>query len=322
MSMAAIETATYAQPAVPISDDAVIEALTWCREHEFPYEAVRAVLADPEPFVDHLLAELRLTPAELKAKLRDGDDFEHDYHLWTFAFYLLAQLKEPRAFALMIDFFNTPGDFAADLTGDTHTEDLPAALANTFDGNIELLKSFIENKDCNEYSRSSALETLGVLLCRGRLDEAWVRAYVGELLAKALIGDEDPFTSWLVCFALDLRAPEHRAALERCFDEERVDEMIVDRGSIERDYAKPAMDRLDAFRLRGKGFDVLADMPDWSYFRKPEPELKSQKKHPGYYVTQMRSKDSGTVIHAGPKIGRNDPCSCGSGKKYKKCCLE
>jgi preprotein translocase subunit SecA len=22
-----------------------------------------------------------------------------------------------------------------------------------------------------------------------------------------------------------------------------------------------------------------------------------------------------------PKIGRNDPCPCGSGKKYKKCCL-
>jgi SWIM/SEC-C metal-binding protein len=25
-------------------------------------------------------------------------------------------------------------------------------------------------------------------------------------------------------------------------------------------------------------------------------------------------------IVAGPKIGRNDPCSCGSGKKFKKCC--
>ncbi len=23
-----------------------------------------------------------------------------------------------------------------------------------------------------------------------------------------------------------------------------------------------------------------------------------------------------------PKVGRNDPCPCGSGKKYKKCCLE
>lgn len=27
-----------------------------------------------------------------------------------------------------------------------------------------------------------------------------------------------------------------------------------------------------------------------------------------------------TVVREGKKIGRNDPCSCGSGKKYKKCC--
>jgi len=26
------------------------------------------------------------------------------------------------------------------------------------------------------------------------------------------------------------------------------------------------------------------------------------------------------VVRAGPKVGRNDPCPCGSGKKYKKCC--
>lgn len=28
----------------------------------------------------------------------------------------------------------------------------------------------------------------------------------------------------------------------------------------------------------------------------------------------------GTIRREGPKIGRNDPCPCGSGKKYKKCC--
>ena len=27
-----------------------------------------------------------------------------------------------------------------------------------------------------------------------------------------------------------------------------------------------------------------------------------------------------TYVKTGPEIGRNDPCSCGSGKKYKKCC--
>jgi preprotein translocase subunit SecA len=29
----------------------------------------------------------------------------------------------------------------------------------------------------------------------------------------------------------------------------------------------------------------------------------------------------GGTVRGGPKVGRNDPCPCGSGKKYKKCCL-
>jgi uncharacterized protein len=31
----------------------------------------------------------------------------------------------------------------------------------------------------------------------------------------------------------------------------------------------------------------------------------------------VRSEDAKAVVHA----GRNDPCPCGSGKKYKRCCL-
>ena len=27
-----------------------------------------------------------------------------------------------------------------------------------------------------------------------------------------------------------------------------------------------------------------------------------------------------TMVRTGPKVGRNDPCPCGSGKKYKHCC--
>ena len=33
----------------------------------------------------------------------------------------------------------------------------------------------------------------------------------------------------------------------------------------------------------------------------------------------LEQKKSGTVI-VGKKVGRNDPCPCGSGKKYKQCC--
>jgi uncharacterized protein len=39
---------------------------------------------------------------------------------------------------------------------------------------------------------------------------------------------------------------------------------------------------------------------------------------------RLRSADSGqhmgTLVRAAPKVGRNDPCPCGSGKKYKRCC--
>ena len=35
---------------------------------------------------------------------------------------------------------------------------------------------------------------------------------------------------------------------------------------------------------------------------------------------QVKSQVNRTVVNQGPKVGRNDPCPCGSGKKYKNCC--
>ncbi|AEE16735.1 preprotein translocase subunit SecA [Treponema brennaborense] len=37
-------------------------------------------------------------------------------------------------------------------------------------------------------------------------------------------------------------------------------------------------------------------------------------------MAQRRQGDSVTVVRSVPKVGRNDPCPCGSGKKYKQCC--
>ena len=46
------------------------------------------------------------------------------------------------------------------------------------------------------------------------------------------------------------------------------------------------------------------------------------REHLGRYVAELRDywKAKRQVVHAGPKVGRNDPCPCGSGKKHKKCC--
>ena len=55
--------------------------------------------------------------------------------------------------------------------------------------------------------------------------------------------------------------------------------------------------------------DWLYNLPMWD-----EIFTEEQKK-----TLYMEQKKSGTVIK-GKKIGRNDPCPCGSGKKYKYCC--
>ncbi|BFL45989.1 SEC-C metal-binding domain-containing protein [Lactonifactor longoviformis] len=55
---------------------------------------------------------------------------------------------------------------------------------------------------------------------------------------------------------------------------------------------------------------------DWLYNLPMWDDIFSEDKKKELYLEQ---KKSGTVVK-GPKIGRNDPCPCGSGKKYKKCC--
>jgi preprotein translocase subunit SecA len=36
-------------------------------------------------------------------------------------------------------------------------------------------------------------------------------------------------------------------------------------------------------------------------------------------VADAARPDNATVVRTVPKVGRNDPCPCGSGKKYKHC---
>ena len=49
--------------------------------------------------------------------------------------------------------------------------------------------------------------------------------------------------------------------------------------------------------------------------------LPSEKSTEETVEEKKEASSESTVHHSGPKIGRNDPCPCGSGKKYKKCCL-
>lgn len=55
---------------------------------------------------------------------------------------------------------------------------------------------------------------------------------------------------------------------------------------------------------------------EWLYTLPQWDNIISKERRDELYKIEKTSK---TLVKP-PKVGRNDPCPCGSGKKYKKCC--
>ena len=63
-------------------------------------------------------------------------------------------------------------------------------------------------------------------------------------------------------------------------------------------------------------YHMVEAKADWLYELPAWDELLTAERRKELYMEQ---KKSGTIVKE-KKVGRNDPCPCGSGKKYKFCC--
>ena len=70
---------------------------------------------------------------------------------------------------LVIQLFSKPITFLDHLFGDMITEDLPGILASVYNGNIDLIKNVIENREVNEFVRGSFLRTQVTLVLNNLL---------------------------------------------------------------------------------------------------------------------------------------------------------
>ncbi len=70
------------------------------------------------------------------------------------------------------------------------------------------------------------------------------------------------------------------------------------------------------FDLEKLYYNMVEASADWLYTLPQWENLLSDARRKELYLTQ---KKSGTVMKD-KKVGRNEPCPCGSGKKYKFCC--
>ena len=60
--------------------------------------------------------------------------------------------------------------------------------------------------------------------------------------------------------------------------------------------------------------DTIAELEGWVCFHR-------NTEYADYKVLSARSLNNTQTVIKGLKVGRNDPCPCGSGTKYKKCCF-
>jgi uncharacterized protein YchJ len=197
-----------------------------------------------------------------------------------------------------------------DLAGDTVTEGLESILASVSDGDMSGMASLVENERANEYVRSAALRGLVALVACSRRSRDEVMAYFKSLFRTL---DRTPGLVWgsLASCSANLYPEEVLEEFRLAFDEGLIESLFIGWENIEE--ALKAGKAAAMMRLPQRYpliDDVENEMAWWACFE----ENKKRK----WDLPKVRFVPP--PVKARAKIGRNEPCPCGSGKKFKKCC--
>jgi hypothetical protein len=286
---------------------------------KFPMKAMRAAIEQREAITPELLKVLESVAAAPSEWAERKDNM-----LPMFAIFLLAQFREKPAYPLLVKIVSAPGEIPFDLFGGTITEGLSQILASVYDGDSALLHGLVESEQVNEFVRSAALNTFLVMEQTDQMPRETVLEYLRSLFHGKLQRTHSYAWDGLVCAVADLPAPELLEEVRKAYAEGLVDDTVADLEGIERDVNAPKPWRRDRRHLI---MDAIAEMEWWSSFH---PEDSRPKKIPKLEAPALPSPPSDSDSDSDdvatqpfvrePKVGRNDPCPCGSGKKYKKCC--
>ena len=302
---------------------------------KFAREAVESAIARREEVTPALLAIL-----EEVANLGAAVDDTGNYIAPLYAMFLLSQFRETRAYPLMVRIALLPGDDLDSLFGDFITESLDSALASVCGGDLSGIQSIVECESADEWARGAAIDSFVTLVAAGLVSRQEVLDYYGTLYHGKLARTPENERLWgsLVCSTADLYPEELIGEIEWAYRNHLVDTGIVRLEVVRRDLAKGREQVLAELAANPKHRlieDTVKEFGRWYCFHSDErPKQDRYSQNPGPLDPEERpalwsplvdsssyALDSvGTVRRTESKVGRNEPCPCGSGKKYKKCC--
>jgi len=135
-------------------------------------------------------------------------------------------------------------------------------------------------------------------------------ARIAEWIA---VGSDNPEAHALIAnLLLDFPRASHHALLDDLAAKQKGKFGLFDQGDVENAYAggdKPGWLRFDDPWMFYSPAQIESRQTRWA----EEAARRSRDDDPPFLL-EPHERDA-------PKIGRNDPCPCGSVKKYKKCCL-
>jgi uncharacterized protein len=183
---------------------------------------------------------------------------------------------------------------------------LPRILISTFDGDPAPLQRLVEAEAADDVVRGDALLVLAYFVRQRRLPEAWMQAYLAGLPARLR-----PATEHFVWFGwVRAVAALGYAGLAGAAED------LMRRGLVDSDLLTPKEFWQDLRDCQANPNDT--DGPVWDHIG---PMGSAVAELTAWGEDAEEPKPPAPLLNPLRDVGRNDPCPCGSRRKFKKCCL-
>ncbi len=331
---------TYQEPQTRVDSEMTLpEIIAALSTHDYtlPEAALNAAERRQEEITPILLATL-----EKYTAMDPGDDEAND-NLALYAAYLLGKFRDIHALEIFGRIMDRVGDdwFGLDDLG--IMDGGPRLFASWAYSNPEALKPFVENSSYADSVRGNAMEAFISLYLEGVVQPESMRSYLEHVYNNVLAHQANSKDGWVwyawVRCCIDFGFDEFYPRIKEAFAKEWIDPTISSWDFEETNIAKGREHILKNARQEQKGLigHVADELRNWYCFTesaRKEHEKWETRDAAREYIEKMRaqrlaaqktkSRDfivpAGTIVNAQPKTKPNQPCPCGSGKKYKKCC--
>jgi Protein of unknown function (DUF1186)/SEC-C motif len=237
-------------------------------------------------------------------------------HALFFAFHLLGQWREKSAYRPLAAFLRRPGEEIDAIITGAATETTHRVMASVFDGDPNPLYEVILEPKADEFIRARMCDALAMVTLRGELPREEAARFLQSCYGNLQPQDECyVWEGWQNAIAM-LGLSELKPLVKQVFERGFIGSYVMRFEDFER-YLQCAIDgkpspaaAKNEYELFG---DTIEEMSTWAAFA---PKRKEARKADGYWRPQA------AIPAAFRSVGRNDPCPCGSGKKFKKCCLD